>query len=122
LTFAGSKNPLFYYQKSSNQIIKVEADRRYIGMIGTKAEFTKFRNKDIYLSKGDIVFLCTDGYIDQSNDARKRLGTKLFTEYLLEFAELPMKEFKNQLEDKLKEWQGTQNQRDDISVIGIRIQ
>jgi len=121
LTFAGSKNPLFYYDSSQHAIVKVEADRRYIGMMGTKAKVQRFTQKQVQLKKGDVVFLCTDGYIDQSNDERKRLGTKLFTEYLLEFSKLPVNEMKQQLEDKLKQWQGNQAQRDDISLIGIRI-
>ena len=121
ITFAGSKNPLFYYEKASQQIIKVEADRRYIGMISTKSQQSKFTNKTIHLKKGDVVFLCTDGYIDQSNDERKRLGSKLFMQYLLEFADLPVDQLKSELENKLKEWQGEQMQRDDISLIGIRI-
>lgn len=44
-----------------------------------------------------------------------------FVEYLLELSNLPIKQIKEQLELRLKVWQGTQSQRDDISLIGIRI-
>ena len=121
ITFAGSKNPLFYYDCANHQIVKVEADRRYIGMMTTKNRPSDFTNKKINVKKGDLVFLCTDGYIDQSNDERKRLGSRLFVDYLLEFAHLPVIQIKDQLEQRLKEWQGNQTQRDDISLIGIRI-
>lgn len=101
LIFSGSKKPLYYYDKENHKIVKVEADRRYIGMMETKAKQIDFSNKRIHLKKGDVVFLCTDGYIDQSNDDRKRLGSKLFVDYLLGLSLLPMSEIKEQLELKL---------------------
>jgi serine phosphatase RsbU (regulator of sigma subunit) len=54
-------------------------------------EERSFTSKNIPLEKNDIVYLSTDGYVDQIGGAeRKTFKTNRFKELLLEILRLPM--------------------------------
>jgi serine phosphatase RsbU (regulator of sigma subunit) len=74
------------------------------------------------LKKNDIVYLFSDGYVDQiGGPDRKTFRAKKFKELLLDNCHLPMFEQKKVLETNLNEWKGNIEQIDDILVIGIKI-
>ena len=63
----------------------------------------------------------SDGYADQNNRERKRLGEKSLKTLLAHLSQFPLNKQKEILEAKLNEhMQGTQ-QRDDILLIGFKI-
>ena len=72
------------------------------------------------MHKNDIIYLLSDGYIDQNNEKRKKIGSKNFTSTLNEIKDLEISEQIKFLEQKLDEWQQNTFQRDDITVIGIK--
>ena len=67
------------------------------------------------------MYLTTDGYIDQNNKERKRFGTKIFENILNKIASKELSEQKQILETELDNWQSKEKQRDDITVIGIKL-
>ncbi len=73
------------------------------------------------LKAGDILYLTTDGYADQNNVARKRLGSKEFVRILNKAANLDIKKQELILLDSLKQWMGEAEQRDDITVIALKL-
>ena len=84
-------------------------------------EKTPFTNKDIEFKKDDIVYLFSDGYVDQlGGPDRKTFKTKKFKELLLNNCHLPMNEQKEVLETTLEEWRSDIEQIDDILVLGIK--
>jgi serine phosphatase RsbU (regulator of sigma subunit) len=80
----------------------------------------EFSNKDFYLNKGDIMWMSTDGIIDQNNAERKRFGTPKLVETLEDAKELDLKDQKMLLENELTDHQGDEEQRDDITIWGIK--
>jgi serine phosphatase RsbU (regulator of sigma subunit) len=42
----------------------------------------EYAQQELILEKGTVLYLTTDGYIDQNDSNRRRLGTKMFTEIL----------------------------------------
>ena len=68
-----------------------------------------------------MCFNILDGYTDQNNYLRKKLGEKKFKFLLTNNIHLPLKEQKRVLEECLDEHQLGSSQRDDILVIGIKV-
>lgn len=77
----------------------------------------------IDLRKGDVIYLYTDGIIDQYGGLKdKKFGSKQLLKFLKENSMFPMEQQKQNLNEILKEWQGANKQTDDMSLMGIRIQ
>jgi serine phosphatase RsbU (regulator of sigma subunit)/ligand-binding sensor domain-containing protein len=117
ITFAGAKLPLYYYQNGSLGML--EEDRKAIG--GIQNEQRHFTNKEIILQAGDMLYLTSDGYTDQNNAKRKKLGADKFCRLVEANTHLKMQEQKELLEKALDKHQEGTEQRDDITVVGLRL-
>lgn len=117
--FAGANNPLIVIR--NNEIIKFRGDRFPIGAFeGNKPP--KFRNHEIDIQKGDCFYLFSDGYEDQfGGPENKKFMAKKFEELLREISPLPVNDQKKMLIERLSAWMGTNEQVDDILVIGIKL-
>lgn len=118
ITFSGAKRPLIYYDKTDLNIIK--GNRRSIGGITYHPNFD-FTQEELEMEKGDILYLTTDGIIDQNNKLRKRFGSQRFWETLLKIKDLPLDEQKIEIIKRIEEFKGDEMQRDDITVWGIQL-
>ncbi len=121
LTFASAERPLFVYSKNKQEVKTLKEQHKPIGGNVSKINTDDFKNEILELEKGDILYLTTDGYVDQNNAARKRLGSARFLEILNEIAHLPVPVQKTRLENELEKFQGAEEQRDDITIIGVKI-
>ncbi len=120
ITYSGAKSDLYYFSHNNNDIMILSSERRSIGGTKQKRGNIKFTNKDFYLFENDILWLTTDGIIDQNNAERKRFGTPKFIETLKEAKDLKLKDQKRLFLKKLDEHQGLEKQRDDITIWGIK--
>jgi len=121
IIYAGAKRPLLYYTLSDKQLHRIKGTIKGIGGFYTNIEDLTFENTEVELSEGDTLYLTTDGYTDQANNQRKAFSTQQFQSLLTQIALLPMNEQCTILETKLAEHQGDAKQRDDITVMGIRL-
>jgi serine phosphatase RsbU (regulator of sigma subunit) len=119
VTFAGARRPLFYYSQVTSDLEVVYGDRHSIGGMHRKEK--EFKNHEILLKKGDIIYLTTDGLVDQHNEHREKFSTKRFQEIIERNATLNAHVQKSMLEEALKDHMKNEEQRDDITVVGIRI-
>ena len=90
IVYAGEKLPLYYYSLKTRQIAEVKADRISIGGIRKRNKDVTFTNTRIELEKGDLLFMLSDGLIDQNNQQRKRFGTTKLLQVLNKNANLPL--------------------------------
>jgi serine phosphatase RsbU (regulator of sigma subunit) len=87
-----------------------------------REEERRFTAHTIPLLKNDVVYMTTDGYADQFGGPRgKKFMVKQLTRLLLEIHGNPMAEQKQILEKSFSTWKGSNEQVDDVLVIGIRI-
>ncbi|MCD4819281.1 MAG: SpoIIE family protein phosphatase [Candidatus Cloacimonetes bacterium] len=89
-----------------------------------KEEERIFTKHTIHYNSGDNVYLLSDGLADQKvriDDKETRLKIKRVKEILLKYCSLPMNEQKEKIEEELAKLQGELEQRDDITVLGIRL-
>ncbi len=121
ITFSGAKRPLYYFEKEKNKLSRIKGDRKTIGGKIRKNTLSHFSNKEIVLQKNDLLYLTTDGYIDQNNKERQKIGSPRLEETINNIANKSLSEQKQILETELDNWQGSEEQRDDITVIGIKL-
>jgi len=118
LQYAGANNPLFLIR--NGELTHYKADKMPIGIYGKKNQ--PFERHEIEMQKGDLIYIFSDGYVDQfGGPKRRKFLTKRFKNLLLEITEKPMNEQKEILNQTIEAWKGSQGQLDDILVIGLRI-
>ena len=107
-------------ESEQSKLIEIKGDRKSIG--GKQREEKRtFTKKEIIIKKNDMIYLTSDGFVDQQNSDDKKYSTKRFKEYLKFIAKLDMKEQKQALDNELNNYQSVVKQRDDITVIGIKV-
>jgi len=121
LKFAGAKRPLFYHKKGEQEVKMLNGDRKSIGGTQKKRTNVQFTDQEIELVPGDKAWLSTDGLIDQNNSTRKRYGTPRFTQLLNKLVKEDLLTQETGILTSLIQYQGAEEQRDDITVIGIEI-
>jgi serine phosphatase RsbU (regulator of sigma subunit) len=120
MLFAGAKQPIFIYRKNTLDVETIDADRRGIGG-QTYTEESTFNDHDILLNNGDRIYLTTDGIKDQNNIMRKRFGTsRLKMMIAMTYTEC-IQDQKMFVDTLLNNWEGLEEQRDDISLWGFEL-
>ncbi len=118
LQYSGAYNPLLIFQ--GGELKEYKADRMPIGIhYGQEMSFTNYL---MNVSRGDTLYIFSDGYNDQfggpDNTKFKKSNLK---KLLTEIYYRPMIEQRNILEAELARWKGSNPQVDDITIIGLRI-
>ncbi len=119
LEFAGAKNPLIYFQEGKQFFIK--GNRASIGGI-QREKVRTFDKHTISFDVPTLIYMYSDGYIDQFGGAhRRKLMSKNFKDILDHIHMLPMDRQYVRLRDLHLKWrrQGGNPQTDDIIVVGI---
>ncbi len=119
VTFAGAKQHITYYKKSNNSFTKLRGSARQIGFVIN--EDLQFLQETFYLDKGDSLFMYTDGLKDLNNPDRESFGHSKIRKILEKNINKPVKEIGKTLKIKMKNWLDDDDQRDDITFIGLRI-
>ena len=120
LHYAGAVNYLYIIRNSV--LIKLVADTFSIGI--TKSGIVeKFTNHQFDLCKGDVLIQYSDGYADQlgGETGYKKFLYPRLREMLIGISPLPMSEQYKIAEATIEQWRGSQEQTDDILLIGVRI-
>jgi len=117
LQYAGAYNPLYLIR--NNKIDIIDADKNPIGIyIMEKSSFT---NHEMQLQKDDIIYMFSDGYVDQLGLNNKKFLRKNFQELLLRIHKKPMQEQENILNMTIEDWKQDTKQVDDILVFGFSV-
>lgn len=118
IQYSGAGRPLFV---KNGEIQTYKTDRRGIAGSRLAEDDYIFGSEIIEATPGNILYLTTDGYPDQLNEERKKMGTKRFKELLEGISEKPMLEQKEILDKEFAAHIGSQEQTDDVTVIGIMV-
>ncbi|MBN1413682.1 MAG: SpoIIE family protein phosphatase [Bacteroidales bacterium] len=121
LTFAGAKRNMQIIKKERKEVIKLKGDRLSIGGSNESKGQIQFKNHEIKLSKGDMLYLSTDGIIDQNGPDRSRFGTNRFEEILFKYSKFPMEEQEYSIRKEIERFRQHEEQRDDITLLGLKI-
>jgi serine phosphatase RsbU (regulator of sigma subunit) len=114
--YAGAFLPLYLIREGS--LIEMMADKIIIGMNPDGQPYT---DHEIDLLENDIFYLFSDGYIDQfGGSENKKFMYRRFRYLLLTIHSFPVNDQKAILEENMKTWMGSNEQVDDMMVIGFR--
>ena len=137
LEFAGANNPLWIISCDGSSRIgvtlrapevrndnlkiveEIRANKQPIGMYDNRMPYT---NHIIQLQKGDTIYIFSDGYIDQFGGPKgKKFKSKPFKQLLLSIQNESMDKQKEIIEMAFEDWQGANEQVDDVCIIGVKI-
>lgn len=120
LTFAGAKRSLYYIvNEGTPQMKETGNDRFSIGANYSREVY--FTNHKLYLPKGSLLYLSTDGIADQNNSVRRSFTSTQLKNILLQNHSLPLPRQKNKLEEILQMYMADTEQRDDMLLLGIKL-
>ena len=119
LHYAGANNPLWIIRQNNKKIEEVKANKQPIGIFH---DFVPFTNHQIQLTKGDQIYLFSDGYPDQfGGEKGKKMMYKPFKNILIENSDLEMSQQKEILAQEFEKWKGKMDQIDDVCIFGIKV-
>jgi serine phosphatase RsbU (regulator of sigma subunit) len=117
LIYTSAKRTALFIRNGGIQELK--GSKLSIG--GMRSGTKTFDEITIQYQDDDLLYLFTDGYIDQfGGPDNKKFMIKRFRELILSANKLPIPDQKKMLDDTITNWIGTNEQTDDILVCGIR--
>ena len=122
LQYSGANIPLYHIRNENGtpELREIKADRMPLGYY--QGRFKTFTNREIALDLGDVLYLTSDGFIDQKGGKTgKKFLSKNFKDLLLKIHEEPFRDQKRILDNTITDWIGQNSQIDDILVIGFRV-
>ncbi len=119
LTFAGANRPLFYSKKGVKQIETIKGNRKSIGGIMPDLD-AEYVDHKLTLNSGDAIFMTTDGFTDQNNFQNTKYTLARMHQTIIENIDEKMEIIGERLDLSFDEFRGTQAQRDDATILGIR--
>jgi two-component system, sensor histidine kinase LadS len=135
LQFSGAFNPLILVSKEvdaglkefkclltneEKKLIQVSANRFPVGIV-SGMEHQNFNSHSWQFEKGDCIYLFSDGYADQFGGERgKKFKLAKLNEMLLRNNSDEMQMQKQKLLDSFEAWKGSEEQVDDVSILGLR--
>ena len=123
LNFSGSRNGI-YIIHNDGEISNYSGDTVPVGGVYSKKHNPlerEYKMHEIQLKDNDWVFMYSDGFYDQFGGPKnKSMGSNRFKNYLKE-AVMSKKTSYNDFEYFFSEWKGSQEQIDDVLVIGFKL-
>jgi serine phosphatase RsbU (regulator of sigma subunit) len=117
LIYSGAFNPVYIIR--DNKIIELRGDRMTLSYDDNISDFSR---QEIQTKPNDLVYLFTDGYVDQfGGEFEKKFRKARFKEVLLRNHKYALAVQKEMLLDIYYNWKGNGDQVDDITVVGLRL-
>lgn len=116
-TYTSAKRPAIFVR--DKQLSEFKGSKHTLG--GFRSEEKVFDEITKTYQEDDVIYLFTDGYIDQfGGPENKKFMIRRFRDLLVSIHSKPIAEQKQKIESAISDWIGTNDQTDDIAVIGIR--
>ncbi|HON18265.1 MAG TPA: SpoIIE family protein phosphatase [Salinivirgaceae bacterium] len=117
LRYAGANLPIILIR--NNQIVEFSPQKV---SLGSSFEIDNFTTQTFEIRPKDMIYMFSDGILDQiGNESQKRLGLSGLKKILIQVSSENIHQQKSQIVKTLKDWKGSQQQIDDITLLGIKI-
>ncbi|TAD97124.1 MAG: hypothetical protein EAZ97_12945, partial [Bacteroidetes bacterium] len=117
--FSGAKRPLYFVRSLTNELQTLKGDSKSVGGFSLSAQ--PFTCQELMLNTNDMLYLTSDGMIDQSGNEKQKFGTPRLQQILKENSHLSATTQREKLLQALKDHQKEAEQRDDITLLGIKM-
>lgn len=120
IDFSGANNPLWIVRaENSNELEEIKADKQPIGIY---SRMVPFNNHNVQLSKGDSIYIFSDGFADQfGGEKGKKYKYNRFKEFLISNIDKDMSSQKQLIEQEFETWKSEYVQVDDVCVMGMKL-
>lgn len=121
---SSARSPIFYYSQRKQELIRLRGDHFSIGQRRKRkfeVETIDFSVRNLTLYSGDILYIGSDGLIDQNSPSRERFGTKRLLDITEKLAPLPLEEQRKELRKTINAFCGREPLRDDVLWVGMRL-
>lgn len=119
LRFAGSRLSLFY--ECDDGVVEIKGDRQSLGYRSSNPDYP-FTTHEIRMEGPCRFYMITDGHVDQVGEAAGLpLGKQRFLECLNTIQDQSMADQRAALQKMFAEFQGQEEQRDDVTAVGFRL-
>jgi ligand-binding sensor domain-containing protein/serine phosphatase RsbU (regulator of sigma subunit) len=116
--FASAMRPFIVYQNGEQLYFKGSASS--IG--GYSKDVKNFECVELQLTKGDLIYMFSDGYPDQfGGPLEKKFKMVRLRNLLKDINQKPMEEQYNYIKSNFELWKGDRPQVDDVLFMGIKI-
>lgn len=120
LHFAGARLALFQLDPDQQSVQTVDGERMGVGYTDSPLDYA-WSNKVITIPEGSLLFLTTDGLIDQIGGARDiAYGKRRMRDVLLAQRTECARHVAQAMLDDYQAWQGEQPRRDDLTFFCFR--
>ncbi|WP_159916591.1 SpoIIE family protein phosphatase [Pantoea sp. 18069] len=120
LILASARLAMFVLRPDTDSIEMLDGQRKGVGYVDSDFDYA-WHNQEVMLPAGSLVFVSTDGLIDQIGGPRGiALGKRRVRELLLEHKEKTPSEVNAALLNALRLWQGEHHRRDDLTFFCFR--
>ncbi|MCG8701994.1 MAG: SpoIIE family protein phosphatase [Bacteroidales bacterium] len=119
--FSGAKLPIIIYRAQKSELETYKGARKSIGGLRAKRSKVSFNNVEINAQPGDMLYMFTDGIIDQHSSERERFSIQRLHTLLCNIASKETKKQYDILDQTLDDHMKNEKQTDDITVIGIKL-
>ena len=117
LQFAGANRPVIRIRDGAMNVFPFNKKG-----VGGRHKQTGYDHTELPYEKGDCYYMFTDGFPDQFGGPKnKKFMRKRLQDLILDIAEKPMEEQKQELETTFDDWRGSERQVDDVCLIGVRV-
>jgi len=120
IDFSGGNNSIIHV--ANNKLNEYRGANISIGQYYRNKAADEFNSISFKYDIGDIIYLFSDGYIDQlGGEHGKRFMLKNFKKLLLEVSNNEMRVQRKKIHECFEQWRGTKGQVDDVLVVGIKL-
>jgi serine phosphatase RsbU (regulator of sigma subunit) len=117
VAWSGAHSDLWYV--SGGRLMVLKAHNQPIGRTEVRTQFPTHRAQ---LTEGDMLYLMSDGFVDQFGGPKgKKFRSRQLQELLMRMHDRPLPEQRFLLEHAFDAWKGTLEQVDDVTFLGIRL-
>ncbi|ATU68449.1 protein-serine/threonine phosphatase [Piscinibacter gummiphilus] len=120
LHFSGAKSSLFVLHPGQAGVEMIDGDRKGVGYVDSDSDFT-WQNQTVPLQPGSLVFVTTDGLIDQIGGPKAiAFGKRRIRDVLLAQRDAKAADINATVQRELQAWQGEHLRRDDVTFFCFR--
>jgi serine phosphatase RsbU (regulator of sigma subunit) len=122
LEYAGANNPLYIVSENTEtREMEIKTIKGESMPVGIYIRNENFSSHQIQIQPDDMIYISTDGYMDQfGGPLNKKYNSKNYKKLLLNISQQSMTDQLEHIGREFDDWKGEFPQTDDVLVFGIR--